>query len=513
MYKLILADDEKPILDGLCSFPWEDNGFTVIDAAKNGQDVISSMEKQQPDVIIADIKMPVLSGIEMTKLIRKENKEVEIILLTGYRDFEYAKAAVDCHVYRYLLKPLSISDLQSTLNELRNYLDEKKQQKTKLESISRFQKNMLNIGLESLFYKIIDGELTLQSEVEDYAAALGKNANQIYYIVLYFCSSNKQNIRDMILSNSSAIDELIDISFNNETYWIAVFSNKGLETEMTLKEWKNKYSISDSMLLFSSRLSDNPLQIPDLCKAISQSRNDYFFSNSSIFFSLPAKSNLANKENRLHSLEHNLLHAIENCDVSRASEYLKLYMNTVIQQIFPDHAAKIKHQIVFLITSLAGKSSLSQDMALLTTSEILNKLLKSNSVNMLYRNAFDILLRLINIYKSNDVCHSDPCSSIIDYIKANYSRKLTLDALSQKIDVTPSYFSTYFKKYTGKNFSEYIKDIRISKAKEFLMNTNMKIYEIAVEVGYDNYKYFISIFKKNTGETPLSFRTKHRKIN
>ena len=136
MYKLIFADDERIVREGMRKIiNWEQCGFTVMGFCENGMEVLELVETDCPDVIITDIKMPVLDGIEMSRRVRQKYKDVKILFVTGFDDFSYAKSAVDLNVSEYILKPVSAADMTKTLQKLKEQLDEERTNRQGMERL------------------------------------------------------------------------------------------------------------------------------------------------------------------------------------------------------------------------------------------------------------------------------------------------------------------------------------------------------------------------------------------
>ena len=161
MYKLIFADDERIVREGMRKIiNWEQCGFTVMGFCENGMEVLELVETDCPDVIITDIKMPVLDGIEMSRRVRQKYKDVKILFVTGFDDFSYAKSAVDLNVSEYILKPVSAADMTKTLQKLKEQLDEERTNRQGMERLRDSLKRELPLLRNTFFNWLVSEDVT-----------------------------------------------------------------------------------------------------------------------------------------------------------------------------------------------------------------------------------------------------------------------------------------------------------------------------------------------------------------
>ena len=154
-YKLLIVDDERIIREGLLSFKWQELGFSASYAASDGEEAIKFLEKEKVDVVLTDIKMPVVDGLKLCEYIREKYPECEIVILTGYKDFDYAKKAISSGVFEYLLKPVDIDEINRVFTSLKAILDKRKIQETEIsKKYSLAVKNAI-IYMEEHYYEKI----------------------------------------------------------------------------------------------------------------------------------------------------------------------------------------------------------------------------------------------------------------------------------------------------------------------------------------------------------------------
>jgi two-component system, response regulator YesN len=167
LYKIIIADDEFIIRDGLEAFNWGLCGFTVTGSVSNGKKVLQLMDKDPADVIITDIKMPIMDGLELAKILNSKYPKSKIVILTGFKDFDYARAAISSGVSEYLLKPVDLSELELLFHRLKEELDN--EQKTVI-AVNNFKKQLsesLPAAIEDFFRGIIDGKINDSFEIAE----------------------------------------------------------------------------------------------------------------------------------------------------------------------------------------------------------------------------------------------------------------------------------------------------------------------------------------------------------
>lgn len=509
--KLLIADDEENIRNGLkCIINWNELGFKFCGEASNGKDAVSQIIDLHPDLVILDIKMPGLTGIEVISQIKEyctqnNKKSPEFLILSGFSDFEYAQKTLNLGAKGYILKPVDEDELQEKVLSIKESILEKQKlnevSKQSLEyyltifcqSLIKNPRTQLNTELLSLkflenyqdsIYRcvIINLDDFNDSDIEKLTATIDTCFS--FFTIVKFIQGNTYII--IIKSNnSSAINNCIERiakSKNGPTYICAGDSMKGLNgiyfsyksaTELT----KHLFFFSDVPFIESESLIQEKLVKYD-------------------------PEQLINK----------LIFCIETYDKTQITN-----INQTLKDYFYDvnkTESEIKNQMIYILVELNKKITAKypeRDISDGKTFDVVHKIMDLSSFN----DAFDFFETIINNYIENFNFNTSDSLIIklISYIKTNYAQDLKLENLGDMFNCNSAYLGKKFKKYTGVQFNTYLDNIRIEQAKEKLLNTDLKIYQISKLVGYTNTDYFFMKFKKNTGITPKEFKNQVNKNN
>lgn len=532
MYKVIIADDEKKVCQLInLLIDWREFDMEVVGIVNNGMEALEMAEKHMPDLIITDIRMPGLNGLEMIGKIKELNAKVEFIVISGYRHFEYAQRAIQYGVYDYLLKPIKKDELASTLNTMRKQLQEKnettihyEQMKKDIETnVANLRKGLISellfrnrtnevssingINLEYHYnfqegcFQILSIKLDhvqrvkdcLVSMMEDKIVQLLKKIFQpiCYDLGIYFDHNTAVCILNYAPDNSKAIRKqmttIINESIIKDVIYQKVEITIGLGTVVEeivmLKESykRSEYALQQRLLFGANRVLEFDR---DLTTSISDSPLFYTFNQS---FTVNV-SNLDIKAvtKDLEALKKNLLERSE----TTGHEILQMAKEVCNVYLLSMRSNKI---------TLFNVGNFMSDF-----SEAADDCSSANELfQLLNKTITDSLSRVLEDKKQ---MNTKPIRMAKQYIESNYMKPLTLDEVSSVVGFNTTYFSTVFKKETGITFLEYLSNVRMNRSKELLRETNKNIAAICEEVGYSDVKYFTRSFIKHTSLKPNEFR-------
>lgn len=523
MYKTLLVDDEINILNGMAAgIPWEKWGYEVIGMARDGLDAVEKIEADCPDVVVSDIRMPHMDGVELMKYLNNNHPEVKIIILSGYNDVEYLNMAIKNGVVEYLFKPTDIDEFEECFAKLKRRLDDENFKREERERIYkqagdnklyrqshylrqmvkglREENEQLNIDFSSYF--IVSGELTEDSEDGGNAALLTLknrmvqycNMRESYYQVHFFLD-DRERITG-IMSVPKGIEDWKKFAFK----YI-----QSLSSELSdLYQWKTITGISSlcqgkedlqkgyeqAVICLEQRmmLQTEPIGIYDDTKEPDRKEQIRF----------PAEL---------------MWGYIENYEAEKLRLCIAQVFLQIGNQISSDYSFVDRLCLEFLYDA-AEYARNRRNIPLARIMEEEKKqyrdiyFLKNLKKKQEFMEA--VLISLSKAWKGIEE-NKGHVGNLADYIRnmvdkeyaANY---MSLDYIGEKIRKNPSYISKIFKLETGKNFSDYIMDKRMDKAKELLKDFSVKIYEIAEATGYADVSNFIRVFKRYTGLSPNEYR-------
>lgn len=537
MLRVIIIDDEPLVRVGLRSMiHWEEYGYKIIDEAPNGQIGLDQIIKNKPDIVITDIKMPVMDGLEMMRLVIKSGQRTKFIILSSYDEFELVKKAMKQGAEEYLIKlDLEPEILLNTMDMVREKIkigegnpgEERILEKDLLEKLPIFR--------ESFFKQIIDRPVQSQTDLSEQAKYLGIELDEqlacaIIYIndlsVLKKYDSEEARLFESSVQNT--VNEIINDIFKGYTFtwsqgeFVVIFSgaaeinretfiNKALDMgERLAQTLKQYFNISISVGISNPYRGYLELALAyfEACRAAQECY--YLGMHTATLFEEMPKDNEDRGEIDISEQKNILPKAIELHDIEMIGAVFETMLTMVNDpSVSKEQAYDLCFQIAYLVSGAIGlnetqqKEILGHDQsvyksihALNTQSEIINWIigLEQSICRMITQKDEQKNHRLIARAKK--------------YILEHFTDGISLDQVAEAINISPGYLSTIFRQYTGICFIDYLTGIKIDEAKRLLRESDNKIYEIAEFLGYQNAYYFSKVFKKITGMTPSEFSGK-----
>lgn len=538
MYKLILVDDEEEVRKGVLEkIQWNKYGFHVVGEAENGIEALEKAEKTLPDLVITDIKMPFMDGLALSERLREKLPTTRIIILTGFDEFEYAKMAIKLDVVEYALKPISADDLTEVLIRVKEKLDDEMAQKKDMEMLKENYIKSLPVLKEKFLGSLITNRLN-RTEILERASSYGLNLNYNGFIVAVISIDSKADT-----GNFSEVDWVSSLE-NRELIKLAIFN--------LTEEIINKYEMgivflhNDNILtIFTSEENEKDKLIGktlSILEELNQSIEKYY--KKSVTFGVGAYCrDIANigysHESAVTALDYRILLnsniiCIEDMEPKAVQNIVfdELRSRSLISCIKVGTPGEIEKTIEGLFKEIIDGNVSFKDYQLYLL-DILTTILKTARDLLIDMDkVFGLNYNLfVEMYKFKDIrqvkewliniCtrikgqvykdRQDTCKLIVkkaeEYIEEFYNDgELTIDKICKHLHISPTYFSTIFKRETKFTFINYLTHIRMEAAKELLRTTNYKSFEIAKKVGYSEPNYFSYCFKKNFNISPSEYR-------
>ncbi len=504
MYSILIVEDDNNIRKGLAKIIRKmDLPVENIYEAENGKDAIDSIAQYNPPIIISDIKMPHLNGLDFVEHMKKAGCNAKFVILSGYGEFSYAQRAISCNVSDYLLKPVKKDKLYDTLKRLIEQLKQEEQEWfQRLDNVKKI-KQYHNVILKDImegYHKSEDINFIVSSAdisfLKDGFAILCIHSRAINDILLDFLDKHADRLQ---------IFYRYITSYNNIVCLLNIDKEEYENLVPVIMEYTSAYTDLYMEVLYTG-LSEWSNSISSLAEMVRHARNalDYRLLQytTHIFLYNEIK-------------EHTILNPTLN---TYYEEILNAVNNRSPQELY----MSIDHLFNFLIrlkpvTPVLIKSSVENLVNYYLPPE--KKKLFINNLNMEYlyqsseslvdfsinlKQTFSSICKLENNY--NEKKFTNKITAAIKYIEENYINNLSLEEVATYINMNTSYFSNIFKKETGMYFSDFVQKIRVEKSKSLLVQPRYKIYEIAEKVGFTDEKYYFKIFKKITGITPTQYR-------
>jgi two-component system response regulator YesN len=525
MFKLLIADDEFIEIEAL-KFIIMNSTLPIADikTASNGRDAIDIATSFLPDILIIDIKMPGINGIEAATKIKALLPHCKIIFSSAYDHFDHAKNALQIGASDFLVKPVSNEILLGTLNKVIHDLKSEIDQQEHIVSIQSKFTLLSNYFEYELINYLLSGKC-VESQIKEYFASLNINYQYINCLVFQINSDSisqiqsslketvlKKRIIKIIKKELATISISSLANYNQDMVYLLLFSVEDIPTTTIVKILTATYTYLSNNLFVSGRMLlshgfENLMLIPDTFFKLKH----YLLTDTNDFSVLSYQKCLNHPHvstNSIH-LESNLIESILLCNKAKSLALADQF----IAQLFDDQLplATIKHSLyellIFMHKSIAIKSNEYKSQSNLSSPYTLNQLNNFDTKTEFSSYFYEQILYFINIIERDSVTSDSQMDTVCHYIDENYMQNITLESVATIVGFSSHYLSKVFKAEKGLNFSEYLSCVRINAAKNLLKNTNLPINTISLQVGYNDANYFTRVFKQSEALSPTEYRT------
>lgn len=536
MWKIAIVDDERQVLKGMKgAIPWDELGAEWVGEALNGEDGLHMISDVQPDIVITDLYMPVMSGIEMIEQLRKQDYQHKIIILSGYSDFENARQALRFGVSDYISKPISLPTLKLILSKVIQELENEEKKRIVIGEME-FKMRLYEPFVEKEWVRSV-AVGTLDELYKDNGRI---PAPYRYWLERSHFTVGIELIRDQRASCLSLSDwNLFRFAVSNIACEVAhkFFS----DIEYTDLHSTRALLIIHPDVHYLEKIEQVERKLEQLGTKIIHNIGSYLKLVARIGI-----GGLKDKWTQISDSTEEAFRAIDDRALQIASDY-EVYMyreNNVIEQraahLFPvkfcyklatamksSQESEAQQLVVSYMTQMKKKNNISQralqmlgselwgviTYSLYEAGQVLDDLFNHDEIvkeidsllglEQLQHWLTDKITQIFNSrqWKGNSK-HRQIVEFITSYIHDHYADELTLTELSDKVYISRNHLAIIFKNFTGETFNNYLTRVRIEKARELLLERNMLVYEVAERVGYKNIPYFSTLFKKITGMNP-----------
>ncbi|WP_273323789.1 response regulator transcription factor [Vallitalea guaymasensis] len=518
MYNVLLVDDEPFIVDGLeVLIDWAKLNLTVVGKAYNGKDALDFMKFTHVDILITDVKMPKMQGLELISEAKILNPNCKCLILSGYNDFEYVKEGIKLGIENYLTKPVNTDELTATLEETVKSLD-----LATSKVIFTPDNSEWHILRGNILSRWVNDSITSE-ELRNRADMLQIITDSSCYSVAIINITLDSNV-------NSQVSKIYNICYNYIKSDGKIMSFEDMYGNFVLIFTHEQYDDRDSYILnILGRIYDNitslnvkvhitlgptVISYKELSKSYKTARKLFEY-----FLIYPNKKVICNdliddsklKVENLISIDHNF---IASSLVSKNKEELFDYIDKLFDEVInipgitPEHLKMIVVKILLtLYKSMSSQFVLFQNEIINHQSNLLSTIHNIHDLKILKETLKDLFTYIIDKLNEKETSTSPVVYQVLKYIHKNYSKELSLKTLSFQFNINTTYLGQLFKKETGISFPNYLNNYRIDRAKEYLLESNLKTAQIAKKVGYMDPNYFYRIFKKYTGVSPTDYKS------
>lgn len=531
MLKVFLVEDEFVVREGIKNnIDWKSHGYEFCGEASDGELAFPMIQKLKPDIVITDIRMPFMDGLELSKLIKKELPWIEIIILSGYEEFEYAKEGIKIGIAQYLLKPINGDDLLKEVDAVAVKIEEKrKEREIREQYMKEMEENFLK-ERKDFFQYLVTGSKSV-AELLEIADRLDIDISSMWYNIILIKTQSMNHAHDEFSNSVIEIEQNLK-EFDDEAH-LLVF-DRNLEGKALLFKADSKEELeqiqSDYLDRMKEMLKDygHVRYFGGIGMPVNRLRElPSSFEKASHAFAhryLVKESMILNSEEMdqgvyLEKDEFNISNVNpKQIDRGKIREFLKVGDSEeaiyFVEEFFKDLSSNAMKSNIFrqYITMDAYFCVVDFLEGLQIQRDEIEPLDVNSGILQSEKSAMEYVVRIIKkALELRERTASNRYGDIVDevmrYIENNYAdEELSLNLLASHVNFSPNHLSMIFSQQTGQTFIKYLTDYRMNKAKELLRCTGKRSSVISMEVGYKDPHYFSYLFKKTQGMTPTQYR-------
>ena len=521
LYRVLLVDDEEDIREGISrKMDWLGLGFSLVGEAANGQDALELAESLRPDVILTDIKMPFMDGLELCRILTDRLPAARFVVFSGFDAFEYAKQAIQMNVVEYILKPINADELSAVLRRLKDQLDRERAERRNVELLrSRYMEN-LPILRELFYANLLDGRIEPGTERERAARLDIDLQGEEWAVGLAYIGSDR---RDAL--STLSVQKLLEESLTADRCKLSLY-NDWVAVIVSLTESFTIYDLIRVLdrvcTLAASYLSLTlTVGVGAPCKELSGMARSAAEARTALEYrSMVGRGQVI----YIGDLEPDggQVLTFEEADERTLTAAVRLGSEQEVRDAAAALAGKIRE---------ANPSAGQYNLFLMELVTHLMKMTRRSGVGVeeVFGPDFSLPLQESELPALGELEHwcaerylrlrtlirrrqTDSAGQAVEaakeYIRQHYAESdLSVEKLCAYLHLSSTYFSTLFKRETGTSFTAYVTTVRMEAAAEAIRGTEEKTYLIAQRCGYEDPNYFSYVFKRHFGVTPTKYRS------
>lgn len=517
MKKVMLVEDEEFILQGIrCIIDWEEISMTVVSMAHNGREALEMFRKEPADIVVTDVEMPLMNGLELLEEIRKIDPRTRCIILSGYDEFEYARTALKLDVEEYILKPVNEEQLKEALIHAAEHFDE----------IDR--KKAGNMEDKIGWHRFLKGRLD-ETEAEAFIGMLpeiepGETVTAAMMKIDAGSLEKKDGMQDVLIGLQKLPRKLKTIYLSPDTLFLLLYTGQeeggigsekaGLighpESSLAAELFGSFQDHLESTCGILSFFTIGPSiqeyrELPACYKIISRLQKYRLLEGYGVCIT---ESFIKDRKTQDVAIDENLLRKmILKKDKEGALNYIEdLFINNLKSEVDVDVLYQLALKMAVLLQDIKVEYKLEQSTNLQALTEMIEKIYQADDIFGLKTIFISEITEIILYLHTEDSQYTPVVKQIMEEVRKNYKEDMNLKTLAYKYHMNASYLGQIFQKEVGCSFTQYLSNTKNKIAKDLILNTNLKINDIAKEVGYPDTSYFYRKFKQCYGVSPASLR-------
>ncbi|MDO5391807.1 MAG: response regulator [Eubacteriales bacterium] len=496
MVKILIVDDEKIERKGICFLLKQREEEMEILEASNGKEACELLKQQPVDILFTDVKMPFMNGIELVAKARELQSDIEMVIFSGYGEFEYARQAMKSGVYNYVLKPVDPEEFHKTVDQLLEEINSRIRQ--------REEKQWNQDSLEEYFFGkfLYHGDQEFLDKIKKRIDV--KEWESIRQLILlesednFFEENEEIFVRDMTAEMQQKM-KFFNLDKNEELCMLQSSCDQKVLAQH-ICSWVNSH-FGERFYVAAGRDIQEVLEIPESFRELDTLMENKYYNKENRLF-LPEKTlRESPAEQFLGDMLNNMIRDIQLEDMMHLWEHYHLLKNSIEGL---EHYSQIYTK--FMFSNLVKTFYEQLHMEGRKLEEAIQKVYELPSIQAVLQMVEKCIYNLEKHISETKSGSRDEVAKAKSYIYEHYNEDISVEVLADLVYLSPGYFSYIFKKETGVNLSRFVRMYRIEKAKELLENTNMKIVQICSETGFSNVSYFCKNFREYCGCSPEQFR-------
>ncbi|MFD0693209.1 response regulator [Paenibacillus sp. GCM10027628] len=507
MKKVLLVDDEVLVREGIRDrIQWENEGFLYTGDAPDGELALPLIERLSPDILITDIKMPFMDGLQLSRIVKEKMPGIKIVILSGHDEFSYAREALRIGVEEYCLKPINATELLHILKKVSGKIDRDRLELEEKAMLRLQAKANLDLLKDQFVNDLIFGSISTSEAIlkeED----LGLPIIAKHYMVIVLELAPQDESQSLFLELTGEFGDHLHVKRNKKEHVWILKGDRAEDLEQRAQQLARKFKHLEDKLIGALYAGIGSVQdrIQEIAVSFAEAEQ-----NKSYHHFLKNRPAMYTDTNGIGGHDRNkVTNFLKVGDSSQIERFAREYIQEG-GELESTHKF-FRHYLIFdmiaAATQFIHESGGDVKSFLQQLESVEEALLISNSLEELRTYAISILSLSFKHRDQISNKYGELLSKAKDYIDRNYDNPdISLNAVAAYVNVSPSHFSGIFSQAAGQTFIDYLIKTRINKAKQLLKTTSAKSYEIAAMVGYNDPHYFNAVFKKATGVTTKVFR-------
>lgn len=505
--RIVVVEDEKPIREGLVKLIGRlSPEYQVVGSADDGGTGLVLIEKEKPDVVFLDIQMQDMDGLEMLGRLREKNCKTKAVVLTAYSDFQYAKKAIELEIENYMLKPVRLDELKCTLKKLEQELLVEKQGKRALR-------------LERIFQGVMDGQIRVDSSLEavlqrEYDLELTDLVCCLYISLGEFYQAEKKRMGELLrqIKSNHYMASLCFLPLEPRKSFLLFFYH------VKEPDSFSKYVKTSVLTSISAQVQGKPIYTWKVCSKIEDLKGaeavlskaagwNLLLGEGVLIFCDKIDQMITYSFQYPIEVETNMRQAVVHSNMTSFISCFQRFMEACLLKMHtPQDIREACIRYAYSVINTAKECGSLRDSDLIVQ-DVMQTILDA----VRWDEIMDILLDVFSRIQVEQQEQGKTSSQLLagraqSLIREYYNQGINLEAAARKLHVSEEYLSKQFKKETGITFSETMKQYRIEQVKRLLLESELKLNQIASITGYSDPKYMSKVFKAETGMLPNEYR-------